>query len=286
MSINFHSQYEEKDKRRSWIVSFIIHVTLLLLFFVPFLNKSIEEEASGIFVVFGDPLAGQNDFVEQNDNEAVPTEKASAAASSASENNIYSKVLEDESPTKAQNVKEVDKNKSEKIATDVKSKADADKKAKEESEARRKAEEQRKAELEKSQKQATEKKKQFSDLFGKGQGNNNNSGNQGQTTGDPDGKSLEGISSGTGKIGGGLAGRGVLFSPNISDNSQKTGRVALNICVDSSGKVVQADFTQRGSTTSDSYLINIARQHALKYKFSPGEVDKQCGTLTIDFKVQ
>jgi len=281
MSIDFHSQYEEKDRRRSWLVSLLIHMTIFLLFFIPFLNNSIEEETAGILVAFGDPFAGQNDFADQSDEIAQPIETASASASSSSENNIYTKVLADESPTKAQNVKEIDKNKSEKIATDIKSKADADKKAKAEAEAQRKAEEQRKAE-----KEAAEKKKQFSDLFGKGQGNNNNSGNQGQTSGDPDGKSLEGISSGTGKIGGGLAGRGVLFSPSISDNSQKTGRVALNVCVDASGKVIQADFTQRGSTTSDSYLINLARQNALKYKFSSGEIDKQCGTLTIDFKVQ
>jgi len=123
-------------------------------------------------------------------------------------------------------------------------------------------------------------------LLGKGKGNNNTGGNQGTSAGDPDGKALEGISKGKGLVGGGLSGRGVEYSPTFSDNSQKTGKVSLAICVNSDGKVIKADFTQKGSTTSDSYLIDVARRTAMKYKFSKSDTDSQCGTVTIDFKVQ
>jgi len=40
-----------------------------------------------------------------------------------------------------------------------------------------------------------------------------------------------------------------------------------------------------GSTTVDKHLIAVAEKAALKYKFTPAEVDTQCGTITVDFKV-
>ncbi len=285
MSSNLNKKYEENDQRKSWIISFFVHLLLLFIFFIPFLVKSIEKENSGILVAFGDPFAGQNDEIQES--ELSPTTASSAASSVTKDNTIYSEKVEDEAPVKAQTQKKDAPIKKEKEIIKPTVKTNADSKAKEDAEAKRKAEEQRKAEIEKAEREAAEnQKKKFSDLLGKGKGSNNNSGNQGQSNGDPDGKALEGISKGSGVVGGGLAGRGVLFTPSISDNSQKTGRVALNVCVNNKGQVVQADFTQKGSTTSDSYLINIARQNALKYKFSSSEIDKQCGTLTIDFKVQ
>lgn len=104
--------------------------------------------------------------------------------------------------------------------------------------------------------------------------------------GDPDASILEGISTGTGVVGGGLSNRGVLYEPKVNDSSQKTGRVVVNVCVDKSGKVISAIYTQRGSTTTDSDLRALAERSARKFRFSQCEVDKQCGTVTIDFKVQ
>ncbi len=138
---------------------------------------------------------------------------------------------------------------------------------------------------------ALEQKKKYSGLFGKGSasgngsGNNNPDGVKGDNGGLPDGKALDGLSKGTGRVGGGLNGRGIVFTPTFSDKSQRTGRVALIICVNQDGKVTGADFTQKGSTTSDSYLIDLARKTALQYRFAKSDIDSQCGTVTIDFKV-
>lgn len=88
-----------------------------------------------------------------------------------------------------------------------------------------------------------------------------------------------------GTIGGGLEGRGVVYTPTIQDYSQKTGRVVVRICVDRSGRVISAEYTQAGSTTSDGDLRNIAVTNAKKFKFSPGSIDRQCGTITVDFKL-
>lgn len=106
------------------------------------------------------------------------------------------------------------------------------------------------------------------------------------SNGDPNSKNLEGITTGTGSVGGSLGNRNVLSAPRITDNSALEGTVVIAVCVDANGSVVSADFTQKGSTTSNSTLANLAVNNARKWKFSTGDVDKQCGTLTYRFKVQ
>ena len=98
---------------------------------------------------------------------------------------------------------------------------------------------------------------------------------------------MEGVSAGAGSsVGGGLSGRGILNAPKVNDDFNKPGKIVLKVCADESGQVTSAEFTQRGSTTTDSQLVRIAKKNALKYKFSKGSIDKQCGTITYVFKVR
>jgi TonB family protein len=87
-------------------------------------------------------------------------------------------------------------------------------------------------------------------------------------------------------VGGGLGSRGVKYEPKITDNSQKTGKVVVDVCVDKTGKVVSANYTQRGSTTTDSDLRALAERSAMKFIFTESAIEKQCGTITVDFKVR
>src|SRR5690606_8890900 len=129
--------------------------------------------------------------------------------------------------------------------------------------------------------------KSYGDLLGTGgKGNTGKPGSQGDPNGDPNSNILEGISNGSGRVGGGLGNRGVLHEPRIEDRSQKTGRVVISVCVDKSGKVIRAEYTQKGSTTTDSELREIARKAALQFKFTTSEIVEQCGTITVDFKVK
>ena len=168
------------------------------------------------------------------------------------------------------------------------------KKAQEEarSKAEAAAEAKRKAEAEaKRRAEEAAVKDEIGGLFGggsgPGKGNTGTSGNQGDPNGDPNSSILEGVSAGAGSsVGGGLRGRGILNSPKINDDFNKPGKVVVKVCVDASGKVISADFTQRGSTTTDSQLVRIAKKNARSYKFSRGGVDKQCGTITYVFKVK
>jgi len=120
---------------------------------------------------------------------------------------------------------------------------------------------------------------------GEGKGKTGAPGNQGIENGDPNADALKGISSGSGVVSGGLAGRGG-SGPSISDNSNKTGVVVIEVCVDPSGNVIKASFTQRGSTTSDKTLVKLAEDNARKWSFKSGMQDKQCGTIKYEFKVK
>ncbi|HMR88233.1 MAG TPA: hypothetical protein PKD51_08770 [Saprospiraceae bacterium] len=283
---NIKNNKEEENKKRGAIISLIIHTLIFLLFFLPLIKVETPQETGGILVSFGDPDAGY-DVLFENVEEVTTSEEATASGETSSESeDVNSKDRAEEAPIAAKEKtvqkKETPNTNNTKNQADViaKNKAEADRKAKESA---------AKAEADRVAKEKAEfdnKKKKFSDLLGGGKGDNNSKGNQGTEKGDPNGNVLSGMSKGSGKVGGGLSGRGVEFEPTFADNSQKTGKVSLSICVNNEGKVTKADFTQKGSTTSDAYLIDLARKTALKYRFSKSDIESQCGTVTVDFKVQ
>lgn len=111
---------------------------------------------------------------------------------------------------------------------------------------------------------------------------------QGNGTGNGDG---EGPGTGTGKGGGvsfSLSGRKWSRPPVLSDQSQETGKVVVDITVDQDGNVVTATPGGRGSTTTSSYLFRLAKEAAMKAKFngSPDGADIQRGTITFVFVLQ
>ena len=83
-----------------------------------------------------------------------------------------------------------------------------------------------------------------------------------------------------------LANRHVIFVPEIEDSSQKEGRVVIKICVDAVGHVVFSKYTQKESTTTDSYLIDLATKNARLYVFSKSKSPRQCGIVNIDFRLK
>lgn len=274
--------HEPENRRKGMIVSGVIHALILLLFFLPFVSKPEMIDTGGILIAFGEPDAGSSDSPEEvKETVESPPKASSAPAVSQAESQSF-KAVEEEAPVKAsEKVKKTTQNTQKpapaktatQIAAEEKKKAEEAEKAKAEAEAAEKA-------------RRESQKKKYSDLLGKGKGNNNSPGDQGDPKGSSDSKELDKISRGSGRVGGGLSGRGVEYEPSFTDSSQKTGKVTLTICVNKDGKVQTADFTQKGSTTSDPYLIGTAQKTALKYRFSKSEAESQCGTVTIDFRLQ
>jgi TonB family protein len=128
-------------------------------------------------------------------------------------------------------------------------------------------------------------------------------GDQGNPAGDPNSKYYgnnggggTGTGPGTGSgIGSGhgdgigdfnLKGRSIMRRPSVVDNSQETGKVVVEIVVDKNGNVTSTSI-ERGTTTSNAHLQQLALKAARETKFSPSITGQeiQSGTITFVFVV-
>jgi TonB family protein len=289
----------DKNKQKGMVSSVVIHSLLFLLFFINFFEfEWPPKNESGILIALGLPDEGMGDdnpdtqekeVLEEvsNSNPQDNTSKENISPDKDIRNtNVKSEPIKTKENTTIDEKSDLPTS-SDKKKTPVETEAQLAEKRRREAAIQAQEEARKKAEEEaKKQAEIDAKKKQFGTLLGKGKGNTNTSGNQGDPKGDPNAKALDGLAKGSGRIGGGLSNRGVTYEPRFADKSQKTGRVVIEICVDPTGKVTEAKFTQRGSTTTDSELVNIALKGAREYKFSQGEAESQCGTVTVEFKVQ
>jgi len=311
---------EDQNRRKGAITSFFIHLALLAIALLPLMTfPDPPPGQEGILVALGEPDEGQGDEKPAiSPAETEPVEEETPDAAEPEEVVEPEPVKEEPKKTepKKEEPKKVNtddnsrelalkkakekKEKAEKLAkerAEAKEKAERDAKIKAEKDAIRKkaeaaakkkaeAEAKKKAEEARKKAEADKLKSNIGDMFGgSGQGNKDKPGSQGDPNGDPNANKLDGISTGSGTIGGGLGNRGG-SGPRITDSSQETGKVVVYVCVDEDGKVISAKFTQKGSTSTSSRLKSLAVANAKKYTFSKGSVDKQCGTITYDFKVK
>ncbi len=262
---------EQVSQGKGWLASFIVHLVLCALLFLPMIASQIPAPVEeGLIVSLGLQDEGQGDEAPsinldqpQPAEQAQPEEKVQEMVSRKPEKQVTQKVVTSNEQNEVL-VREAGARKQ--------AQADAQRKA---------------AEEVKKQEAYNKTKKSYGDLLGgSGKGNTGKPGSQGDPNGDPNADALEGISKGSGRVGGGLGSRGVLHEPQINDRSQKTGRVVISVCVDKNGKVIKAYYTQKGSTTTDSELKDIARKAALQFKFTLSDIEEQCGTITVDFKVR
>jgi hypothetical protein len=113
-------------------------------------------------------------------------------------------------------------------------------------------------------------------------------GDQGRPGGNPDSKNYEGAggrgSSGV-SISRGLQGRRITGLPSFEDDFNENAKIAVDIRVDGSGRVISATYQPRGSTTSNASLTAIAKRKALQVKFNGG-AEESVGTLIFNFKLK
>ena len=180
--------------------------------------------------------------------------------------------------------------------------------AKRQAEAKRKAEAERQAEIERKrvaeakrvadEKAAQEAKRKsadaimggFSDGNGKaegGEGDDNQAGDKGKVTGDPNASGYYGIG---GDGSGGnyrLGNRKALNMPMPEYDCNEEGRVVVSISVDQSGRVFAAQAGVKGTTNSAQCLLNKAKEAALKTKFNADSKapEKQIGAIIYNFSL-
>ncbi len=309
----------KKYQNTARTIATVVGILFLVLFFFKLLKYYDPPlEQSGILVSFGQPEIGQGEEVSAppapvEEEEVEEENEPEVSEPEVSEPEVSEPEVPDpveETPTPTVDKEVVEDTRSKEIALkkkkeqerkleeerkkraeelEAKKKADAERKKREEAERKRKeAEAKRKAEEARKKAEADKLKGEIGGLFGQtgeGKGNTGTPGNQGDPNGDPNASNLEGISTGSGRVGGGLGNRGGK-GPAITDKSQATGKVVVKVCVDSNGRVISAKYTQSGSTTSNSQLRRIAEANARKWTFKRGELDKQCGTITYDFRVK
>ena len=302
---------EEQNRKKGLLMSIVLHLLLIFLCFMTFFNdqKKPTDQISGIIVQLGFIEGGNS--VEEALSEATPSESLEnvlAAAPIEEDKETVKEVV----PEKEESVKEISpktltesqtlQEQSDILAKKEKEKANKSAQKKKAAEAKRAAEEKAKKEavrkaaeeakrksVEEEAKKKAEyeaKKSKYGSLLSGGNGNNDNSGNQGDPDGDPNSKALENLATGSGSIGEGLSDRVVESKPVIIDNSQTTGKVVVDICINTAGKVISAKYTQKGSTSNDKELIEVAEKGVLKYRFSASNAAKQCGSVIIEFKLK
>jgi len=289
-AFQLQTEQEKEDKRNSFYMSVAVHMLLLLLLMMIPLKKAIEhkEELQGIVVAFGNPDGGDSaitaeammaeateETVETKEQapKETPEPQKEAPSATAPVQKIEATLVEETSPIVATSETVVEKQVE--VVEKVDKQAEAAAAAAAAAEAKEKAD---------AEKQAASKSK-FSSLFGQGSSGEVNE-QKGDEFGQPDASVLEGLSKGTGEAGDGLDSRGLVYEPTISDNSQRSGDVVVKVCVNAAGNVTSAKYTQRGSTTTDSYLIGLAEKSAKQYRFTESSAEEQCGTITIHFIVK
>lgn len=111
-------------------------------------------------------------------------------------------------------------------------------------------------------------------------------GDQGRPGGDPNAANYTGGGKGNSGVTllGGLQGRSFRM-PSFTDDFNENAKVAMDIHVDGSGNVTDAQYQPRGSTTSDPSMKGIAARKAKQIKFnSTGQ--ESSGTIVFNFKVK
>lgn len=77
---------------------------------------------------------------------------------------------------------------------------------------------------------------------------------------------------------------GVVEAPVIRGSYDGRGILVIKFCFDQNGKVTEARYTMKGSTTYKENLKQLALDSVRKAKFAPSNTDEQCGKATFHFK--
>jgi TonB family protein len=247
---------EKKNRRRGWIFSITFHTILLLLAIIfGLFSQTPPPGEEGILVNFGHSESGGGE-------QAATAPEPVTEPTEASPDPVTEEVV-------TQNTDAAPAIKQEKKTTE-------------------KVEEQPKKEEPKVNTDALMPSKIKKD--GTGQGNKKGIEDMGAPDGDPKSDVYGPKSYGKGTKGTGWdlegSGRRLMVSPEPDNKSQDGGKVVIRIKVDSNGRVVSAEFVQKGSTTTDSYLITEAKRASMKARFNANKDQKGLATghFTYNFK--
>jgi len=287
---------DTKHKRKSFVLTLLLHIGLIFLFFYLGLNYIMPEEEKGIAVNFGTTNIGSgkiqpNTPIRTSPKNTTPETLTSPPKEQTSVTETLEKVVTQENV----DAPVINKKKAKKPAKEVE-------KSKEESESTTSKEVKKT-----TKKKIVEKKpdpkpdKSTLDILNSfsngpkndgrakgGEGNDQSKGDKGNPQGDPNAKSYYG--NGLGLDGDGnyrLGGRKALNKERFVQDCNESGIVVVKIEVDQSGTVVRATPGVKGTTNSAPCLIQPAKRAALATRFNSDTKapSKQVGTIIYQFKL-
>lgn len=296
----------KSERKKGFLGTLITHLVVLLILLISgFSMPPPPEVDNGIMVNFGTDETGSG-LIEPSPPQSTE-EVAQVAIPDQSQADKATKPATKEVPVLTQNY--------EKDAPSVSKKPDpeAEKKKKEQIENEKirreelKAARNIKAAEDAEKKRVADEQKRISDITNrtknalagsKNSGTNSTSegitggaGNQGDPNGSVDSK-VRGVGSGTGTSGNGISydlkGREPAMIPDPKYEYQEEGKVVVEISVDRDGIVTMATPGVKGSSTLDDYLLRVAKEAALKARFTVNKdaPPVQKGTITFIFKLK
>ncbi len=309
--MEYLNQEEEGLSREGLIGTILVHLLLLLCFWF-FYIQAVPPQVKGMIINLG--------TVEKGLGENTPQQNEEAASPPPVPEKVVEKPIEKTTPPKAQTPKPAVENKVQEVKDETAPtlptetpKKKEDKKDKKEEKVKDKKKEEKKPEPPKEEpkeeKVKEEKKPELDEraLFRKRDKKNDKT-NESTSQGNSDPDEDQGVDTDTdveeqsqvytpsrdigmhdkGTFKYDLQGRNMVSFPDVVETSQKEGIVAVKIKVDNKGKVIGAEYTGKGSTTSDSKLKQAAIKAAkeAKFNFAPNAPAVQVGTITFTFKVQ
>lgn len=280
------------ERRKGIVGSAIVHIILFaLLLILAFKAPKPPELEEGILVNFGTDETGIGSIEPSTSpvqEEAAPP-IPSAVPVKQNEEPLLTQQNE-EAPEIKKVDPEAEKKRLEKIEADrkLKEQMEAERKKKEQEELERKrieAEQKRQADIMNRTRDALSNSRNAA-TTSTGEGEAGGKGNQGVPTGSVDSRNRgDGSGLGTKGISYSLEGRGSQSLPLPEYKYQNGGIVVVEVSVDRSGRVTQAVPGVKGTTVLDSYLLNVAKDAALKARFDPKPDAPviQKGTITYNF---
>lgn len=276
MITTYENKQEKKERIRGIIGTIVFHgMLILILLLIKLLPMPVpqEEDGGGILINFGDSETGSGTEIPQSTDYNVPTPPEASTTAPVKNNDVVTQDIEQSISLNKE------KNKVKKPPVDkpvVKNNTTTTSQTQE--------------------KPVQKPKALFTGSKNNNvssQGNTGGSGDQGKVNGNPFTNGNSNVGGGDNPLGAGgdgiglnLAGRSFSKRPVVKDNSQKTGKVVVNIKVDKFGNVIHAQATRQGSTTEDAYLFKLAEKSAYESKLTPSEDLEQFGTITFNFKVK
>lgn len=293
---------EKENERKSAIITAIITLLMLLILFFIVLGWPKEEDLplSGMMIDFGTTETGQgNSSAPPAQNVATPVEEVNindATPPPTSEPEVTPAVADEVVTQDVEEAPAITPEKPEKTPEQIAAEQaalEAQQLAEEQAAADQAAAEAAAAQAAAdaaAQAEADALNDQLNNAWGDG-GGDGNDGTPGDA-GDPDGIPNGGDGWGTDGDGDGvwgLGGRKWAKKPSIENKSQNFGKVTLKIKVDKQGNIISAEFTNYKSTTTNSYLVDLAIKEVLRQGKITSNVNapsEQWGYVTINFSAK